>query len=113
MPQEQKSLRPWETGVELNWPIRDIACSRRSDCGERAEGSELNRTRRTQKETRGEKNEWRPGSYTFRPLQRLEQAIRDRVESGLARSKEIESGPALRRVLHDRGKKRVKQNQRI
>ena len=53
------------------------------------------------------------GALYFSPTphhrsERLEQAIRDRVESGLVRSKEIESGPSLRRVLHDRGKKRVK-----
>ena len=51
------------------------------------------------------KNEGRLGPYRSK---RLEQAIRDRVESGLVRSKEIESGPSLRRVLHDRAKKRVK-----
>ena len=53
------------------------------------------------------------GALYFSPTphhrsERLEQAIRDRVESGLVRSKEIESGPSLRRVLHDRRKKRVK-----
>ena len=61
---------------------------------------------------RGKKRE-ETGALYFSPTphhrsERLEQAIRDRVESGLVRSKEIESGPSLRRVLHDRGKKRVK-----
>ena len=37
--------RPWETGVELNWPIRDIACSRRSDCGERVKSYAANANR--------------------------------------------------------------------
>ena len=73
-----------------------------------------NRTQRTQKETWGEKTrgDWGPIFFARSPPSigtpgRLEQAIRDRVESGLVRSKEIESGPSLRRVLHDRGKKRV------
>ena len=52
--------RPWETGVELNWPVRDIACSRRSDCGERVKSYAANANRNM----RG-KNEGRLWLYFF------------------------------------------------